>query len=172
MLGRTLRHDLAALEPDNELTAVDPTSAHLDEVGDEDDRAPFEKPVETMLYEVSGGVRVDRAEDVVEENNVAVRVHRTSEGDPLLLSSRHRQALLADSSLVAVRETFEIGLECAGVQRLLIPVFIKLLAEEDVGADRVVCEREEERSSAVLFSEVASQPTHLEAKATERRSWS
>lgn len=166
-LGRSLLLDLSILQPNDQLASVNASGAHLDEVGDEDDGAALKQAVEAVLDDVGGCVAVNGAEDVVEEDDVAIGVDGASQGDALLLTSvgrvkcqrkqqrdrksidepRHRQALLADSSLVAIGEAVEVALQGAGMQSLVVALLIVILAEENIGLDGVVCGDPERRSA-------------------------
>ena len=77
-------------------------------------------------------LRVDRGEDVVEEERLGLGVHGTREGDTRALPARQRMAALAHVRLVAARHRTQVWLECRHRQRALIPRRLEGLAEEDV----------------------------------------
>ena len=81
---------------------------------------------------------VDRAQQVVEQQNVAVGVERTGEGDTGLLAARQRGSLLTDHCLVAVGEELEVALETGVLYGLFVACGVEALSEDNVILDGVV----------------------------------
>ena len=102
---------------------------------------------EDVLVEVPGGVRIDRAEDVlydessrdklsyVEKENRGGRVEGSRKGHAGLLTAGHDDAAAADSRLIAVLEVDEVAIEGDGAQHHLVATRVHVIAEEDVVAD-------------------------------------
>ncbi|RUS17035.1 hypothetical protein BC937DRAFT_90513 [Endogone sp. FLAS-F59071] len=63
-----------------------------------------ERPRDALFEKVLGGMTIDGAEAVIEQNGGGMTVGRTSERHALLLSTRKRDALLADLGPVAILE--------------------------------------------------------------------
>lgn len=57
-----------------------------------------------------GSVGVDSGEGVIEKNVLGERVHGTGEGNPSLLTTTERHALVTNLGLVAVLEDVKVGI--------------------------------------------------------------
>jgi hypothetical protein len=93
-----------------------------------------ERPLQAGKHGL-GGVRVDGAEAVVDEEVPGSTVDGAGERHPGLLTAAQRQAAFSDLGQVAVRKDEEIGPEAAAVEDLLIAQPIERQAEKDVVAD-------------------------------------
>ena len=111
-------------------------SAHLDVVGDQQaGPALHERAPDAVMEDPLGGVRVDGAEAIVEEDVLRVGVESTGQRDTLLLASRQRDALLTDKGLVSLVEDLEVALESAGDNHFLVPLLVEGRREQDVVLD-------------------------------------
>ena len=84
------------------------------------------------LEDFSARVRIDRAEYIVEEVDIAVLVNGTGELDALLLPAAKVDATLPDLRLVAEFHHLEVLLQAAHPDDLLIPLPVHGLPKQDV----------------------------------------
>uniref|UniRef100_J3KZS0 Uncharacterized protein n=1 Tax=Oryza brachyantha TaxID=4533 RepID=J3KZS0_ORYBR len=110
----------------------------VDLVGDEDDGLVLERAADALPEDVGAGVRVDGAEDVVEQVDVAVLVDRARELDALLLAAAEVDAALADLRLVAELHHLQVLLQGAHPDRLHVARPVHGAPEQDVLLDRPV----------------------------------
>lgn len=83
-------------------------------------------------------MRIDGAEDVVEEVDIGVLVDCSGELDALLLAAAEVDAALADLGLVAELHHLEVLLEAADADDLLVPLPVHRRSEQDVVLDGAV----------------------------------
>ena len=83
-------------------------------------------------------MRIDCAEHIVEEVDIAVLVDGTGELDALLLPAAEVDATLADLRLVAKLHHLQVLLQAAHPDDLLVPLPVHGLPEEDVLLDGAV----------------------------------
>jgi hypothetical protein len=90
------------------------------------------------LEDLSAGVRIDCAEHIVEEVDIAVLVDGTGELDALLLPAAEVDATLANLRLVAKLHHLQVLLQAAHPDDLFVPLPVHGLPEEDVLLDGAV----------------------------------
>lgn len=90
------------------------------------------------LEDLTAGVRVDGAEDVVKEVDVAVLVDGAGELDALLLATAEVDPALADFCLIAELHHLHVLLQAAHPDHLLVPLPVHRLPEQDVLLDGAV----------------------------------
>ena len=79
---------------------------------DQDDRATLEEvALEAFVNYPAGGVDIQRGQNVVEKQDLRLRVDRTSKRDARFLAAAQRQTLLAHLGLIASFEQSEVALE-------------------------------------------------------------
>ena len=83
-------------------------------------------------YQTGERTEVLTPEDVVEEVNIRIAVHRSRQGDSGLLPPAEIDAALADFGLVGVLQLHQVVAQAAHVENVLVRVFSKRLSEEDV----------------------------------------
>mmetsp|Transcript_6336 Transcript_6336/g.18556 ORF Transcript_6336/g.18556 Transcript_6336/m.18556 type:complete len:787 (-) Transcript_6336:400-2760(-) len=127
------------LEPPHKLGALVLKEHHcagrgeeLEVVSHQEDRLGPEETKDAVVEDVAGHLRVHRAETVVQEVEIRVRVDGAGDGDPLLLAAGEVDALLADFRHVAGGEDLQVVKESAGVEDSTVLVLIEGFAEEHI----------------------------------------
>ena len=132
--------DLPLLQHENQVGVLHGRDA----VADDDDGAPA-----VVLAQVAQdgalGLRVDRREGVVEDQDAGPPDEGAGDGRALLLATRERDAALADERLEALGEVLDVGQE-VGLQRGLLDGLLLgvELAEGDVVGHRIAEEEVKE----------------------------
>ncbi len=90
---------------------------------------------DAVVEDPLGGVRVDGAQAVVENQVLRVRVDGTGKRDALLLPAREGDAFLADQRFVAVVQNLQVTLQGAGDDDVLVPLLVEGRREQNVFLD-------------------------------------
>ena len=95
-------------------------------------------PKHALLEQRLPDVRVDRRQRVVEQVDVGVGVHCTSERDTLLLATAEVDATLTDFRLIAAGEHGNVGAQLARLQHSVVALLVEGPPEDHIVAQSVV----------------------------------
>lgn len=111
------------------------------------------------LKDLSARVRIDRAEYIVKEVDIAVLVDGTGELDALLLPATKVDAPLPDLCLVTEFHHLQVFLQAAHPDHLLVPLPVHGLPEQDVFLNGAILDpcrlRHIRRAAANLYLQVS-----------------
>lgn len=131
--GRVVSHEVlksvdgldpAVFHPDDSVAAVEDPQLMCGQYSG----LVFQQPHDRVVEDVATDVGIDGGERIIHEDQLGVEVDGAGHVETLLLTPGNRDTTLPNLRLVALREDFQIGLQRASVDDLVVPGMLLAVA--------------------------------------------